>query len=248
MSTRRTVTTTSSGNTVNPDVFKWLLVGLAVLIAWYLLTHKKPVAGSSGGGGLVGGGGGGAYPQQQQKPQQSGGGLGVAPSFGGGGGASSGLSSALKKWINGVLNQGYQNAAGLSLSPTDYIPGLGETPGLSFPSVAVPGFGDLNDFLVTSEIPGYDGSGDPGLLEETDLTDQSISSFGYGSYSPNDFLVTSDIPQTADLSSYGIDPYYGADQLTSYLDSESGGYSSEGYQDPYSDYVSPSGNGVNDGY
>lgn len=245
MSTRRTVTTTSSGNTVNPDVFKWLLVGLAALVVWYLLTHKKPVAGGSGGGGIVGGGGGGGFPQQQQKPQQSGGGLGVSPSFGGGGGGS-GVSSALKKWINGVLNQGYQNAAGLSLS-SDYIPGLGETPGLSIPSDPLQLF-DVSQ--LTQDIPGYDGSGDPGLLEETDLADETIpsESFDYGSYSPNDFLVTSDIPQTADLSSYGIDPYYGADQLTSYLDSESGGYSSEGYNDPYGDYVSPSGNGVNDGY
>lgn len=207
MATHRTTTTTSSGNAINPDVFKWLLIIGVVFVVWILLTRKTAVGSSSGGGGgLVGGGGSGSYPFQQQPQQGGGGGIGASiPGAGGSPASASNLSSFLGGWLSSVLNTGWANAATLQID-NGYEPG-GALDNLSIPyeptalfdvnqlATDIPGYGDTSglgtiDTNITDGSIPYDTSGDGssiGLID-TNITDGSI-----GGYDPStDFTSFND--------------------------------------------------------
>lgn len=203
-----------------------------VAVAWYFLAHRRAAA--SGGPSYGGGSGSGVplFPGSNSPKPSAGAGLG---GLGSPLSALFGHGNPLKNWINSVLNQGYANAAGLPID-SSYMPGLGTSPDLSIPLQPTSLF-DVNQ--LATALPGWDtGAISP---QDSNLSDFSIpyDAFNWGSSSPSDFLVTQDIPQTADLSSYGIDPYAGSDSV-SLWDSNSNLDLTSAYQGQY-DLGAPSG-------
>lgn len=175
-------------------------------VVWLIWPRKAHAAASSGRGvGSAAGGfpfGFGGAP-----------GAGAGPSAGGGGGSSLQLPhfnfgrSPLKRWIDSVLKQGYANAAQLQVD-NGYLPGLGEAPGLSIPDKALQLF-DVGQ--LAQDISGANNPYFPDVID-SGYTDQQIPYDQAGLFDVNS--VAQDIPQPADLSSYGIDPNYGASDLS----------------------------------
>ena len=203
----------------------------ALLLLW-LFWPKSAQAKSAGSGA----GGGSPWPFPPlggQRPT-----LGTSAGGASGGGGSIGPipalhfgASPLAKWIKGVLNQGYANAAQIPILSTS-----GALAAQGIPLDPLQNF-DLSQLSFSLPDAGfYSGNWtDPNSL--VNFTDPSLMSFGYQPVdwsSQNNFLVTQDIPQPIDLSSYGIDPNYGSDMLqTDNVDS----YSSLSQNDTSGSYL-----------
>lgn len=179
-------------------------VGIAGVL--YLFLHRKRPA--AGGGGPSYGGGSGI--------PMLGGASGRGPSGGGqGGGGGIPLNSLfggnpLKSWINKVLKQGYANAAQLPiLQDNSYLSGLGTDPSLS-----VGGLQPLSLFDVSQLAQDISGMNNPNYPDVVypSFADMQIPYDQTNLFDVNQ--LAQNISQPADLSSYGIDPYYGADQLS----------------------------------
>lgn len=211
----------------------------AVILLWLFWPRKAKAGGSAGGPAPM------AHPLgiPPKPPTGPGGGFGSgggAPFSPNGGGRN--LGAALKNWVNAVQQYGWAAAAQMPIFDTSAA--------LAAQGIPLDPLQNFDTSQLSFDLPdaGYSGDWtDPNSL--VGFTDPSLTSIDYQPVdwsSQNDFLVTQDISQSADLSSYGIDPYYGSDQImTDYLDSPST-YAST--QDSWNQYNSPDGNSIEGGY
>ncbi len=171
--------------------------GVSALPPLLKLPPPKPPQPSKGGG--VGFGGGAAPP-------------GGTPS-------TRGLAQALAGWINNVVTYGWRAAAQMPIYQSgDYLNGLGIDPSLSIPLEPTSLF-DVGQ--LATDIPGLNGLGSPDVIDPS-FTDQQIPYQQTGLFDVNQ--MATDIPgyDSGSSSGYnsssntGIDPYYGADQLSLY--------------------------------
>jgi hypothetical protein len=137
-----------------------LICGFLAYKLWPAIRAKLQGGGSSGGGGAVGGVGGGegygGYPQQGQGQGSGSGAYGAVPGLNNGSGGGGSLTS----WLSGILNAGYNTAAGDNALSSDYLPG--EDPLAQLDDQGLPleqtSYSDPDQYLITQDVPGSDGA------------------------------------------------------------------------------------------
>lgn len=166
----------------NKTIWTLALVAILGFLAYKLWPAiKNKINGGAGSGGAIGGTTAGnpynPYGSGQGGPAP-GGGAGLGGSQSGGYGGGSGLGN----WISQVLNQGYYNASELGsasdLESSDAA-GLGDLDAAGLPLANVPGYGDIDQFLVTQDVPGSDPGAYGIDTTSVDLGGIDVGSGGY---------------------------------------------------------------------
>lgn len=172
-----------ASKSTDKTIWTLALVAIVGFFAWKLWPYlkNKLTGGGSSGGAIGGTSASGQYPYYPDNNQ--GGGQGAGLNFGGGGGGGGGGGSApgsFSAWLSSVLNQGYQNASALGnsgdLEASD-AEALGGLDDAGLPLETVPGYGDIDQYLVTQDVPGSD-DGDYGPQTIEDDTGDQINNDG----------------------------------------------------------------------